>query len=588
MSIQMLQDNAVNDSEEIDDEDEWAKYAFDFNMEIVEKTINQKYSAITIQRYIEKIYYFDSLQLLGNWNLFLISFKEMEIVDCIGYFFYLKQNGFLEDVTYHNRFDSEEQIKNADLFFSINEKSKLQITKIAKNDEDMLIDENFKVMDDSSDDQDSPSDFLDIPVDDEISNIPIDDQNAKILPKLPKTKYYHYKDYKPIVNRAIKYFSIGKKAMWIHKQTGIPYTTLRDWQVKYKKNNLFRPYIIYRRSKYFTEEEDIALNDEIKRRMIGNRFNSISFLKILNEHFLRSKFHHDKPNVKPKFNAQWISRWRRHWRISLRKYHIRRRRLNDPEEAEKFRSLVLEAIEKYGESNVFNMDETSWGLVPHDERVWAPKGADDVTFDVYSNYPEKTRFTAIATITASGEKLDLTVIAKGTTVRCEKSFRKNLNMIIKHSKNGWSTVELMKCYLKTLSELRHGQPICLIWDRYRAHTSDKVEDYAKELKIEIIKVPAGQTGTEQPLDRLIFGSMKKTADQLWNEKIANSEQNIFTRETASAILAESWKRVKTTTVKKAWNHIFTNKMPETEEFNRDNDWYFSNKEEEEEEEAKDE
>ena len=192
LSKKMLQDNAVNDFEEIDNEDEWAKYAFDFNMEIVEKTINQKYSANTIQRYIEKIYYFDSLQLLGNWNLFLISFKEMEIIDCIGYFFYLKQNGFLEDVTYHNRFDSEEQIKNADLFFSINEKSKLQITKIAKNDNDILIDENFQVMDDSNDDEDSPSDFLDIPVDDKISNIPIDDQNAKILPKLPKTKYYHY------------------------------------------------------------------------------------------------------------------------------------------------------------------------------------------------------------------------------------------------------------------------------------------------------------------------------------------------------------------------------------------------------------
>lgn len=90
----MLQDNAVNNSEEIDNEEEWVKYALDFDMEMVEKTINQKYSSNTIQRYIEKIYYFDSLQLLGNWNLFLISFKEMEIIDYIGYFFYLKQNGF--------------------------------------------------------------------------------------------------------------------------------------------------------------------------------------------------------------------------------------------------------------------------------------------------------------------------------------------------------------------------------------------------------------------------------------------------------------------------------------------------------------
>ena len=119
----------------------------------------------------------------------------------------MKQNGFLEDVIYHSRFDSEEQIKNTDLFFSINEKSTLQITKISKNDNDELIDEDFVINDqndDQDDDQNSLSDFLDIPFDDQISNISKDEKNTKILPKLPKTKYYHYKDYKPIVNRAIK------------------------------------------------------------------------------------------------------------------------------------------------------------------------------------------------------------------------------------------------------------------------------------------------------------------------------------------------------------------------------------------------
>ncbi|KAK8871207.1 hypothetical protein M9Y10_009120 [Tritrichomonas musculus] len=114
-----------------------------------------------------------------------------------------------------------------------------------------------------------------------------------------------------------------------------------------------------------------------------------------------------------------------------------------------------------------------------------------IRFTFFSNYIEKARFTSIATITTSGEKLDLTVIAKGTTIRCEKSLRKNLNIHVKHTKSDWSTVELMKCYLKTLSDLRHGQPICLIWDRCRANTSEKVEEYAKGLKIEIINVPAG-------------------------------------------------------------------------------------------------
>ena len=115
----MLQDNEEQDSEENDTENEWISYISDFDMEIVEYLIlisekysisdfdirckkvtflisilkisclivNQKYSSTVIQRYIEKIYYFDSLNLLGNWNLFLMSFKDMEIIDCIGCFF---------------------------------------------------------------------------------------------------------------------------------------------------------------------------------------------------------------------------------------------------------------------------------------------------------------------------------------------------------------------------------------------------------------------------------------------------------------------------------------------------------------------
>ena len=55
----------------------------------------------------------------------------------------------------------------------------------------------------------------------------------------------------------------------------------------------------------------------------------------------------------------------------------------------------------------------------------------------------------------------------------------------------------MNCYIKWLSDLRKRRPICLIWDRNRAHTAESVEEYAKDLNIHIIKVPAGQTGTEK-------------------------------------------------------------------------------------------
>lgn len=110
--------------------------------------------------------------------------------------------------------------------------------------------------------------------------------------------------------------------------------------------------------------------------------------------------------------------------LDFLKYHIRKRRLNHLEEADEFWSSVLVAIEKYGEVNIFNMDETWWGLVPHDEKDWAPKGADEVTFDINSKYFEKTRFNVISTITSSGEKLDFTVITKERRYVVKKLFEK--------------------------------------------------------------------------------------------------------------------------------------------------------------------
>ena len=76
----------------------------------------------------------------------------------------------------------------------------------------------------------------------------------------------------------------------------------------------------------------------------------------------------------------------------------------------------------------------------------------------------------------------------------------------------------------------------MIWDQFKAHLTEKVEKKAKDLKIELINVPAEQTGSEQPLDRLIFGSMKKTTDKLWNEKLVKEEKDLYTKQTATLIM----------------------------------------------------
>lgn len=77
------------------------------------------------------------------------------------------------------------------------------------------------------------------------------------------------------------------------------------------------------------------------------------------------------------------------------------------------------------------------------------------------------------------------------------------------TQNGWSTENLMLAYLQWLSDRCNNSSICLIWDQYKAHMTNKIKEQSAKLNIEIIYIPEGQTGSEQPLDRLIFGSMKK-------------------------------------------------------------------------------
>ena len=48
------------------------------------------------------------------------------------------------------------------------------------------------------------------------------------------------------------------------------------------------------------------------------------------------------------------------------------------------------------------------------------------------------------------------------------------------------------------------------------------------------------TGSEQPLDRFVFGPMKKIAIRLWGEAMAQNNDISYTRSSAAKIMVQSW------------------------------------------------
>lgn len=293
-------DNDIIKSES-SDEEEIKNIISDFNIEELLKNIETKYSKETIHHFIEQLYYFNSMDLVGNWNIFLQFFKEMDITDCIGYFAYLKTNDFLEDIHLYKKFDSEKQIRNIDFLLKLKCKSKIQIEKILPqsniidDDEDVLSPITFEIENNHKDieiekksgkieeklenkDQNDQKVDNDDDSDDDVDEI--NNQNklktSRII-KIPKNKYNHYKDFKLVVNKALNYIKHGKKLKWIEQELNIPYTTLRDWKKRYLNDSTYKPYKRRRRTKYFTQEEDEILFNKVKFHMTKKKIQFFKF-----------------------------------------------------------------------------------------------------------------------------------------------------------------------------------------------------------------------------------------------------------------------------------------------------------------------
>jgi hypothetical protein len=122
----------------------------------------------------------------------------------------------------------------------------------------------------------------------------------------------------------------------------------------------------------------------------------------------------------------------------------------------------------------------------------------------------KANFSFFATITADGGKLPPILMVKGKTIRRHKQFgdHNQHEFDIWHSQSGWSTEPLMLEYLDWLRDHIPAEPLGLLLDQHRTHTTPAMTEKAEMLGIELIWIPKGATGRYQPLDKRTFGALK--------------------------------------------------------------------------------
>jgi hypothetical protein len=163
------------------------------------------------------------------------------------------------------------------------------------------------------------------------------------------------------------------------------------------------------------------------------------------------------------------------------------------------------------------MDETFWRLLNGHLNVIGITGSENR--NLLTNADDKEGFTACFIISAAGIFLKPLIIVKGKTKKVLDKLGQSDDAIIhrKYSSNGWISENIMFFVLDEINKITEGKKATLILDRYSVHTIESVKEYAKNMNIQLIYVPAGKTSENQPLDVNINGPIKSIGRQIIKE-----------------------------------------------------------------------
>jgi hypothetical protein len=312
-----------------------------------------------------------------------------------------------------------------------------------------------------------------------------------------------------------------------------------------------------------TEEEEVELAQAIRTQFIAANVYCPSCRVFLMARglWLHNHMVTNAEDV-PAFSYSWLQRFLRQHQLSLRKPHIKRRTEHDDDIVADFLADIDWILTAFASDHVLNADETCWRVIDGALRTVANVGADgvDCTFPVDA----KLCVTVIACIASSGKKLPLWVVAKGKTKKCEGKITKGSeynvqavrrgDLFTTHSESGWVDTEVARRYVAWLRARMSG-PIALVWDVFAAHRNADVKREAEESEITLAFIPAGQTDEFQPLDRRIFGSLKRRAVGRWNAQFLREDQPELSVSTAVTTLLKSWESIGEDEVQEAWEHF---------------------------------
>ena len=170
---------------------------------------------------------------------------------------------------------------------------------------------------------------------------------------------------------------------------------------------------------------------------------------------------------------------------------------------------------KVSNKQIFNLDETGVTTVHKVQKIIGPKGIKQL--GKVTSQEKGERVTMCCAVSASGQ------VVPPFYVFPRKVFKKNLMMIGAPegsdgdaNQSGWMNSEIFpKMVLHFIKHTRPSEehPVVLTMDNHESHIDYRAIELAKENHVHILTLPPHTSNKTQPLDRTVFGPMKRFFNQ---------------------------------------------------------------------------
>ena len=256
----------------------------------------------------------------------------------------------------------------------------------------------------------------------------------------------------------------------------------------------------------------------------------------------------------------WLHAWKARYSISFREVSGESNSVT-PEMIESWKGTSLPTIlSRFQLKDIYNADEFGLFYQGLPTTTLHRKGEK-----CSGGKHSKVRITGMATASATGEKLPMSVIGKSKKPRCFNGVR-NLPCRYRAQAKSWMDSFLFEEWVKELDKrfVREDRKVALIIDHCPAHTRIKGLN-----AVELIFLPPNTTSKTQPMDQGVIRSVKaiyrkKIIQRIIREVDAGKGIPKISMLDAMQLLQSAWSEIKEATVQHCFRKAGISERPEEE------------------------